>query len=133
MVLGLTAVAAFAGKGKFLKAAIMTIFGLMLATVGTDSDSGIARFTFGRLDLIDGISFLLLAMAAFALSEAMMNILENEKQTKEEIDELKKRYWFFKNHKRRSKGDGSNAWEIFCFRFFLLVYYQVQALLLLHF
>ena len=90
MVLGLTAVAAFAGKGKFLKAAIMTVFGLMLATVGTDSDSGIARFTFGRLDLIDGISFLLLAMAAFALSEAMMNILENKKQTKEEMDELKK-------------------------------------------
>ena len=90
MVLGLTAVAAFAGKGKFLKAAVMTIFGLMLATVGTDSDSGIARFTFGRLDLIDGISFLLLAMAAFALSEAMMNILENHKQSKEEMDALKK-------------------------------------------
>lgn len=90
MVLGLTAVAAFSGKGKFLKAAIMTIFGLMLATVGTDSDSGMARFTFGRMDLIDGISFLLLAMAAFALSEALMNILENKKQSKEEEDALKK-------------------------------------------
>ena len=89
MVLGLTAVAAFAGKGKFLKAAIMTIFGLMLATVGTDSDSGLPRFTFGRLDLIDGISFLLLAMAAFALSEAMMNILENKEQTQKEKDDLK--------------------------------------------
>jgi putative tricarboxylic transport membrane protein len=90
MVLGLTAVAAFAGKGKFLKAAIMTIFGLMLATVGTDSDSGIARFTFGRMDLIDGISFLLLAMAAFALSEALMNVLENHKTTKAEEDALKR-------------------------------------------
>jgi len=88
MVLGLTAVAAFAGKGKFLKAAIMTIFGLMLATVGTDSDSGLPRFTFGRLDLIDGISFLLLAMAAFALSEAMMNILDNKEQTQKEKDDL---------------------------------------------
>ncbi len=90
MVLGLTAVAAFAGKGKFLKAAIMTIFGLMLATVGTDSDSGIARFTFGRLDLIDGISFLLLAKEAFDLSEAMMNILENKKTSKAEEEALKK-------------------------------------------
>lgn len=90
MVLGLTAVAAFAGKGKFLKAAIMTIFGLMLATVGTDSDSGIARFTFGRMDLIDGISFLLLAMAAFALSEALMNVLENHKTTKAEEEALKR-------------------------------------------
>ncbi len=90
MVLGLTAVAAFAGKGKFLKAAIMTIFGLMLATVGTDSDSGISRFTFGRMDLIDGISFLLLAMAAFALSEALMNVLENHKTTKAEEEALKR-------------------------------------------
>jgi putative tricarboxylic transport membrane protein len=90
MVLGLTAVAAFSGKGKFLKAALMTIFGLMLATVGTDSDSGIARFTFGRMDLIDGISFLLLAMAAFALSEALMNILESEDHNDEQKAELKK-------------------------------------------
>ncbi len=90
MVLGLTAVAAFAGKGKFLKAAIMTVFGLMLATVGTDSDSGLARFTFGRMDLIDGISFLLLAMAAFALSEALMNVLENKDHTHKEREELKK-------------------------------------------
>ena len=90
MVLGLKTVATFAGKGKFLKAAIMIIFGFMLATVGTDSDSGLARFTFGRLDLIDGISFLLLAMAAFALSEAMMNILDKKDQTKEELAALRK-------------------------------------------
>jgi len=90
MVLGLTAVAAFAGKGKFLKAAIMTIFGLMLATVGTDADSGVSRYTFGNLNLIDGISFLLLAMAAFALSEALMNIIENKKMSKEEREALNK-------------------------------------------
>ncbi len=90
MVLGLTAVAAFSGKGKFLKAALMTILGLMLSTVGTDSDSGLPRFTFGRLDLIDGISFLLLAMAAFALSEALMNVLKDEDHTDKEKEELKK-------------------------------------------
>ena len=90
MVLGLTAVAAFAGKGKFLKAAIMTIFGLMLATVGTDADSGVSRYTFGNLNLIDGISFLLLAMAAFALSEALMNVIENKKMSKEEKEALNK-------------------------------------------
>ncbi len=90
MVLGLTAVAAFAGKGKFLKAAIMTIFGLMLATVGTDADSGVSRYTFGNMNLIDGISFLLLAMASFALSEALMNIIENQKMTKGEKEALKK-------------------------------------------
>lgn len=90
MVLGLTAVAAFAGKGKFLKAAIMTIFGLMLATVGTDADSGVSRYTFGNMNLIDGISFLLLAMSSFALSEALMNIVENQKMTEEEKKALRK-------------------------------------------
>lgn len=75
MVLGLTAVAAFAGKGNLVKALLMTILGLMLSTVGTDQAQGVPRFTLGMLDLIDGISFLLLAMATFALSEALMSVL----------------------------------------------------------
>ncbi len=103
MVLGLTAVAAFAGKGKFLKAAIMTIFGLMLATVGTDADSGVSRYTFGNMNLIDGISFLLLAMASFALSEALMNIIENQKMTKEEKEALKKEIGSLKVTKKEIK------------------------------
>jgi putative tricarboxylic transport membrane protein len=78
MALGLTAIAAFTGRGQFLKAVLMTVLGLMLATVGTDKAEGIPRFTFGRLDLLDGISFLLLAMAAFALSEALMNALTGD-------------------------------------------------------
>ncbi|MDP6969351.1 MAG: tripartite tricarboxylate transporter permease [Gammaproteobacteria bacterium] len=78
MVLGLTAVAAFSGKGQVLKALLMTIFGLMIATIGTDAISGIPRFTFGNIDLIDGISFLLLAMATFALAEVVMAVLKGE-------------------------------------------------------
>ena len=78
MVLGLTAVAAFAGR-NFLKAIMMTVLGLMLATVGSDPVDGIPRFTFGKIDLLDGISFLLLAMATFALSEAVMTVLKRER------------------------------------------------------
>ncbi|MGB0446481.1 MAG: tripartite tricarboxylate transporter permease [Pseudomonadales bacterium] len=78
MVLGLSAVAAFSGKGQVLKALLMTIFGLMIATIGTDVIYGIPRFTFGNLDLIDGISFLLLAMATFALAEVVMTVLKGE-------------------------------------------------------
>ncbi|WP_424983945.1 tripartite tricarboxylate transporter permease [Maritalea sp. S77] len=75
MVLGLTAVAAFSGQGNMLKAMLMTVLGLMLSTVGTDQTQGIQRFTLGMIDLLDGISFLLLVMATFALSEALMAIL----------------------------------------------------------
>jgi putative tricarboxylic transport membrane protein len=79
MVLGLTAVSAFAGKGGILKSLLMTVLGLMLATIGTDQTSGVQRFTFGSMDLLDGISFLLLAMATFALTEAMFLVLRREK------------------------------------------------------
>ena len=75
MLLGLSLVAAFSSQGEYLKAIAMTIVGLMLSTVGTDLTAGVQRFTFGRMDLIDGVSFLLLAMATFALAEAVMMIL----------------------------------------------------------
>ena len=75
MVLGLTAVTAMAGRGQMLQAAMMTVLGLMLGTVGADATSGLPRFTFGRIDLIDGFSFLLLAMATFALAEVLTSVL----------------------------------------------------------
>jgi putative tricarboxylic transport membrane protein len=75
MLLGLSLVAAFAGPDGHLKALLMTCFGIMLSTIGTDLSAGVQRFTFGRMDLIDGISFLLLAMATFALAEALMMVL----------------------------------------------------------
>ncbi|MDH4107218.1 MAG: tripartite tricarboxylate transporter permease [Gammaproteobacteria bacterium] len=78
MILGLSAVSAFASRGHVLKALISTVIGLMLATVGTDPSAGVQRFTFGNLDLVDGLSFLLLAMATFALSEALMTVLRRD-------------------------------------------------------
>ncbi|WP_026480229.1 tripartite tricarboxylate transporter permease [Ahrensia sp. 13_GOM-1096m] len=84
MVLGLSAVAAFAGKGEVIKALLMTVFGLMLSTVGTDQTVGVPRFTLGMIDLVDGISFLLLVMATFALSEALMAIIKKIDESKRE-------------------------------------------------
>ncbi|MEO0497961.1 MAG: tripartite tricarboxylate transporter permease [Pseudomonadota bacterium] len=86
MVLGLSAVAAFAGKGEVLKAILMTVVGLMLSTVGTDQTVGVPRFTLGMIDLVDGISFLLLVMATFALSEALMAIIKKVDESKREAE-----------------------------------------------
>ncbi|GAA0784255.1 tripartite tricarboxylate transporter permease [Marinobacterium sediminicola] len=83
MLLGLTAVAAFSGKGQVIKALLMTVFGLMIATVGTDITSGTTRFTFGSVDLIDGVSFLLLAMATFALTEVVMTVMRGQHNEQE--------------------------------------------------
>ncbi|MED5462156.1 MAG: tripartite tricarboxylate transporter permease [Pseudomonadota bacterium] len=87
MILGLTAVSAFVSPGKVLQALIATVIGLMLSTVGTDPSAGIQRFTFGSLDLVDGISFLLLAMATFALSEALLSVLKRDDRKADELAE----------------------------------------------
>ena len=87
MFLGLTAIAAFSNKGQFLKAMMMTVFGLMLATVGIDPSSGTKRFTFSQEDLLDGISFLLVAMATFALAEALINVVRPEKKEIKSIND----------------------------------------------
>ncbi len=75
MVVGLSAIAAFAGTGKVVKALMMTVIGLMLATVGESALFNAPRFTMGLLDLQSGFSFVTLAMALFALPEALYLVL----------------------------------------------------------
>ena len=76
MVLGLAASVALA-HGSLLHAVGMVLVGLLLGLVGTDVTSGTSRYTFGFLDLYDGIGFVVVAMGAFALGEIVSN-LENE-------------------------------------------------------
>ncbi|RKT34784.1 putative tricarboxylic transport membrane protein [Roseovarius halotolerans] len=75
MVVGLSAIAAFAGTGQVAKALMMTILGLMLGTVGEGALSNTPRFTFGMMDLQSGFSFITLAMAMFALPEALFLVM----------------------------------------------------------
>ncbi|HHG90638.1 MAG TPA: tripartite tricarboxylate transporter permease [Devosia sp.] len=76
MVVGLSAIAAFAGTGQVSKAIMMTILGLMLGTVGEAALFPAPRFTFGVQDLQSGLSFITLAMAMFALPEAIYLVLD---------------------------------------------------------
>ena len=75
MVVGLSAIAAFAGTGQVGKALMMTLLGLILATVGEGALFSMPRFTMGMMDLQTGLSFITLAMAMFALPEAMFLVL----------------------------------------------------------
>ena len=76
MVCGLTAVAAFAGKGQVLKALLMTVFGLMLATVGESALHNAPRFTMGIMDLQSGVYFVTLVMGLFAIPEALYLVFD---------------------------------------------------------
>lgn len=75
MVVGLSAIAAFAGTGHVAKAVLMTLVGLIMATVGEGALFNMPRFTMGLMDLQSGFNFITLAMAMFALPEAMYLVL----------------------------------------------------------
>ncbi len=79
MVCGMTAVAAFAGKGQVLKALLMTVFGLMLATIGESALHNAPRFTLGIMDLQSGIYFVTLVMGLFALPEALYLVFDPDR------------------------------------------------------
>jgi putative tricarboxylic transport membrane protein len=81
MVVGLSAIAAFAGTGQVSKAVMMTLLGLMLATVGESAQFNAPRFTMGLMDLQSGLSFITLAMALFALPEALYLVLDPKRSS----------------------------------------------------
>ena len=73
MVLGL-GLAIVLARGSVLKACIMVVFGLLLATVGQDLETGQDRLTLGFADLADGIDFAVLAMGVFGIAEILRNL-----------------------------------------------------------
>jgi len=81
MVVGLSAIAAFAGTGQVAKALLMTVLGLIMATVGEGTLFSLPRFTMGIMDLQTGFGFITLAMAMFALPEALFLVLKPKEMT----------------------------------------------------
>ncbi len=73
MVLGLVSAVALA-HGSFLKALAMVVLGLLLGLVGTDIYTGDPRFTLGRPELADGLSFVGLAVGIFGIAEILRNL-----------------------------------------------------------
>jgi len=52
----------------------MTVIGLLLGCAGTDVTTGQMRFTFGFLQLADGVSFVAVAVGLFAFGEIISNM-----------------------------------------------------------
>ena len=73
MVLGLIGAVVLA-SGSLLKAIAMILLGLLLGLVGTDVNSGVARFSFDIPELTDGIGFITIAMGVFGYGEIIMNL-----------------------------------------------------------
>ncbi|WP_291381401.1 MULTISPECIES: tripartite tricarboxylate transporter permease [Achromobacter] len=73
MALGLIGAVVLA-SGSLPKAICMILLGLLLGMVGTDVNSGVARYDFSIPELQDGIDFAIVAMGVFGLSEIMSNL-----------------------------------------------------------
>lgn len=89
MVVGLSAIAAFAGTGQVAKAIMMTLLGLIMATVGEGALFNMPRFTMGIMDLQSGFGFITLAMAMFALPEAIFLVLNPGRSAQGDSGEIK--------------------------------------------
>ncbi|WP_152656950.1 tripartite tricarboxylate transporter permease [Oceanobacillus sp. CFH 90083] len=81
MLLGLTAIASLS-EGSTIKALISAVLGFMIVTIGIDSQTGTSRFTFGSVNLLDGIDFLIIALGVFALAEVCFLILNRKQKMK---------------------------------------------------
>jgi TctA family transporter len=79
MVLGLIGAVVLA-SGSLIKAIGMIVLGLLLGLVGTDVNSGAARYSFDIPELTDGIGFVAIAMGVFGFAEIMNNLEQKEKR-----------------------------------------------------
>jgi putative tricarboxylic transport membrane protein len=73
MLFGLLAGATMS-RGSPLKGIAMTAVGLLIGTIGTDPNSGVARFTFGFDELRDKVELVALAMGLFGVADFLKNV-----------------------------------------------------------
>jgi putative tricarboxylic transport membrane protein len=77
MSLGLALVVLLAGR-SLVKALLAALVGLWIASVGTDLFSTTSRFTFGQMELLSGVDFIVVAIGVFAIGEVLANMEAHE-------------------------------------------------------
>ncbi len=80
MLLGLIAAATMA-LGSPLKGVASVVAGLLLGMVGMDTTSGVVRYSFGILELEDGLNLVAMAMGLFGVAEILKNAGTTERDT----------------------------------------------------
>ena len=79
MIVGLVGAVVLA-SGSLIKAIAMILLGLLLGLVGTDVNSGVARYSFDLPELSDGIGFVGVAMGVFGFAEIIANLEHTTKR-----------------------------------------------------
>ena len=99
MVAALTIVTSLAGR-SMVKALLSTLFGLAIATMGIDNQSGVPRYAFGNPELMDGLEFLTVAIGLFALCEVFVNLADMKEAVQERLS-IKGGLWLTKEDWKR--------------------------------
>ncbi len=89
MVLGLIGAVVLA-SGSLVNAIGMIILGLLLGLVGTDVNSGVARYSFDIPELADGIGFVGVAMGVFGFAEIIANLEHRDEKRQVFTDKVGK-------------------------------------------
>jgi putative tricarboxylic transport membrane protein len=103
MLFAMTAVASLAGASP-AKGMLSTTFGLMIATIGIDLQSGQPRFTMGVPEFQDGVGFVTVVVGLFAVSEVFRGMEGLFKGTAAPMLKIKGRLWLTREEWKRSIG-----------------------------
>ncbi|MHC6594797.1 tripartite tricarboxylate transporter permease [Arthrobacter sp. C152] len=80
LLLGALALTASLMSGSKLKAGISVLIGMSFGVVGLDPQNGVERWTGGAIELSDGIDIALVAMALFAVPEALRHLAVGDRK-----------------------------------------------------
>jgi putative tricarboxylic transport membrane protein len=72
LLVGLSLVTGLASR-SLVRGLIAAVLGLLLAQIGTDPVLGAPRFTFGRIELLDGFGIVPVVMGLFGIAEILSN------------------------------------------------------------
>ena len=83
MVFAFASMAVMMGKDP-IKTGIAAVLGVLIAMVGVDSGTGVMRYTFGLVELYDGIDFVVMIIGLFAISEILLMLEHGRKADADE-------------------------------------------------
>ena len=80
MLLGFFCVS-FVSSGNLLNGLMMCLIGLLIGQIGTDLETGVQRFTFGFISLLDGVNIVAIALGCFGIAEITKNLDARNERT----------------------------------------------------
>jgi putative tricarboxylic transport membrane protein len=103
MVLSLVAVTAVLGN-SLVRGLVSLSLGLLLGLVGIDLQTGQPRFTFGHVELLDGLEVITAVVGLFAVGEALFLAWQGRESSKPEVLKVSDRLFL-------SKADFKRSWK----------------------